>query len=110
MNSYERQSAIMDILCGERHTTTSRLASMFGVTMRTIRNDITVLSLRYPIQTVRGRYGGGVQLADWFWPQAKTLAFEQKELLQRVRSTLTGKDLTVLNSILLQFDPMERLR
>lgn len=83
---------------------------MFAVTMRTIRNDITMLSLRYPIQTVRGRYGGGVQLADWFQPQAKTLAPEQKELLQRIEPSLTGKDLTVLNSILLQFDPLERFQ
>lgn len=69
-----------------------------------------MLSLRYPIQTVRGRYGGGVQLADWFRPQAKTLAPEQKEFLQRMGSSLTGKDLTVLNSILLQFDPLERFQ
>lgn len=30
-------------------------------------------------------------------------------LLQRIRLSLTGEDLIVLNSILFQFDPLERL-
>ena len=109
MNPYERRSAIMDILCREQHTTTARLAAEVGVTERTIRNDITTLSLHYPIQTIRGRYGGGVQLADWFKPQSNTLSSRQKNLLERIRSSLVGEDLIVLNSILIQFDLLERL-
>ncbi len=109
MNPYERRTAIMDTLCRERHTTTSKLAAALSVTERTIRNDITILSFRYPIQTIRGRYGGGVQLADWFQPQAKALSPKQKELLQHMRNSLEGEELIVLNSILLQFDPLERL-
>ena len=109
MNPYDRQTAIMNILCRERHTTTARLAAELGYTERTIRSDITTLSLGYPLQTVRGRYGGGVQLADWFYPQSMTLALRQKELLERIQPLLTGEDLIVLNSILLQFDPLKRL-
>ena len=89
--------------------TTARLAAELGYTERTIRSDITELSLSYPLQTVRGRYGGGVQLADWFNPQSKALAPRQKELLQRIRLSLIGEDLIVLNSILVQFDPLTRL-
>ena len=99
----------MNILCRERHIITARLAAELGYTERTIRSDITALSLGYPLQTVRGRYGGGVQLADWFHPQSTTLAPQQKELLQRIRPLLTGEDLIVLNSILVQFDPLKRL-
>lgn len=99
----------MNILCRERRITTARLAAELGYTERTIRSDITVLSLGYPLQTVRGRYGGGVQLADWFNPQSHTLAPQQKELLQRIRPLLAGEDLIVLNSILVQFDPLKRL-
>ncbi len=58
---------------------------------------------------MRGRYGGGVQLSDWFHPQSTTLAPQQKEVLQRIRPLLAGEDLIVLNSILLQFDPLKRL-
>lgn len=101
----ERQSAIMDILRRERHTTTARLSTEFDVTERTIRNDITALSLTLPILTVRGRYGGGIKLADWFRPCAKTLSPKQEELLHRLKTTLAGNDLIVLNSILVQFSP-----
>lgn len=109
MNPYERRSAIMDILCREQHTTTARLAAAVGVTERTIRNDITTLSLHYPIQTIRGRYGGGVQLADWFNPQSHSLSSKQKLLLEHIQSSLTDEDLIVWNSILIQFDLRERL-
>ena len=108
MKPYERQTELMNILCRERHMTTANLASLLEVTERTIRNDITTLSLRYPIRTSTGRCGG-VYLADWFHPHAKALSPKQKELLQRVRCLLSGEDLIVLNSIIFQFDSLDRL-
>ncbi len=103
MTSFERRNAIVDLLGKQRHTTIARLAEAFGVTERTIRNDITALSFLCPIRTVRGRYGGGVELASWFHPNASTLSSQQEELLRRLRPTLAGNDLIVLNSILVQF-------
>ena len=35
----------------------ANLATEFGVSVRTIKNDIDILSLSYPIETIRGRYG-----------------------------------------------------
>ncbi len=105
---YERQSAIMDTLCKERCTTTANLSFLLGVCERTIRRDITTLSFRYPIRTIKGR-SGGVQLEDWFFPCSKSLSRKQRTFLQRIRLSLDGEDLIVLNSILLQFDPLERL-
>lgn len=110
MKLSERQNAIMDILRRERHTTTARLAAEFDVTERTIRNDITALSLSLPILTVRGRYGGGVKLADWFHPSAKRLSPRQEELLRRLKTALAGDDLITLNSILVQFSPSHGCR
>lgn len=110
LNPSERQCAIMDILRRERHTTTARLSTEFDVTERTIRNDITALSLTLPILTVRGRYGGGIKLADWFRPCAKTLSPKQEKLLHRLKTTLAGDDLIVLNSILVQFSPSHGCR
>ena len=81
----------------------ANLAALFGVSERTIRNDILTLSCSYPIQTVRGRYGGGVVLADWFRRESKTLSPKQESLLRRVAEALTGEDLAVMNSILAQF-------
>ncbi len=103
MTSFKRRNAIIDVLGIERHTTIAKLAAAFGVTERTIRNDITALSFDCPIRTVRGRYGGGVELADWFHPHANTLSPQQEELLRRLKPTLAGNDLLVLNSILVQF-------
>ena len=48
-------------------------------------------------------------MADWFKPQSNTLSSRQKNLLERIRSSLVGEDLIVLNSILIQFDLLERL-
>lgn len=103
MNQFERRNAIIRILGRDRCTTAAKLASELHVATRTIRKDITALSLTVPLLTVRGRYGGGIELADWFHPYAKMLAPEQEELLQRIQPTLAGEDLIVMNSILAQF-------
>lgn len=105
MNLFERRNAIMRTLQRERRTTVASLAKKFEVSERTIYSDITALSPDQPIQTVRGCYGGGVELADWFRPNAHTLSPRQEELLRRLKPTLAGNDLIVLNSILVQFSP-----
>ena len=79
--------------------------NLFERRKRTIYSDITALSLEQPIQTVRGRYGGGVKLANWVHPNANKLSPRQEELLQRLKPTLVGDDLIVMNSILAQFSP-----
>ena len=103
MNMYERRSAIMRVLRQEGHTTVANLANSFNVSERTIYSDITTLSLDHPIRTVRGRYGGGVVLDNWFRSCSNKLSPKQEELLQRLKTTLAGDDLIVLNSILVQF-------
>lgn len=105
MNLFERRNAIMRILRRDGHITVASLAQKFDVSERTIYSDITALSFDQPIQTVRGRYGGGIKLASWFHPNASTLSPRQEELLQRLKTTLVGDDLIVLNSILAQFSP-----
>ncbi len=108
MTMFERQSAILNLIYRERHTTEAKLAEMFGVSERTIRKDIIYLACVLPIKTVRGRYGGGIWLEDWFVPDSNVLSAEQENLLKRVGQTLTGKDLLILNSILVQFAPSMR--
>ena len=103
MSMLERQRAILEILCSERYTTSENLAERFGVTERTIRNDIVELSRHYPIQTVRGRYGGGIVMGKEFKLSAQYLTPIQTELLLRLKQSLTGDDLSVMDSILHQF-------
>jgi len=107
---YERQGAILSLLCRNRHVTESALAAAFGVSERTIRKDIIALSCIIPIKTIRGRHGGGIWLEDWFNPDSNTLAAKQEELLKQILPTLVGEDAVVMNSILTQFAPANRYR
>ena len=61
------------------------------------------LSCSYPIETVRGRYGGGVKMAEWFHMGRNMLTTPQRTLLLKIRPTLTGQDLETMDSILAQF-------
>ncbi|SHJ77348.1 HTH domain-containing protein [Paramaledivibacter caminithermalis] len=103
MGPNERRMEIIEVLCKRRQDTMSNLAFEFGVSIRTIKNDIDILSLSYPIETIRGRYGGGVKVADGYYLNRKYLKPKQQELLERLRTSLSGNDLAVMNSILKDF-------
>lgn len=81
MNPFERHRKILSILGKTRYTTAEKLAAELGVSMRTIYYDISKLSCPYPIQTVPGRYGGGIKLADWFHPDAALLFDKSPRLI-----------------------------
>nr|WP_206528094.1 HTH domain-containing protein [Marinitoga sp. 38H-ov] len=93
---------IIEVLCRRRQDTMKNLAFEFGVTERTIRNDINILSLSYPIETIRGN-GGGVRIMDCYKLNQKYLKPEQEELLRRLSIQLSGNDLAIMNSIIKDF-------
>ena len=99
MSPSERRSAILDLLCKILHETTANLAALFGVTERTIRRDLVALSCSYPIQTIRGRYGG-IQLDRELRLDRKFLSPKQDALLRKLARTLQNDDLAVMKSIL----------
>ena len=99
MNQVERREAIKELLFADRNAQIQNLADRFGVSVRTIKYDIEALTCSYPIETVRGRYGGGVKLADWYHPSKKTLAPEQMALLKKLAPSLEGNDLVIMNSM-----------
>ena len=105
MNHVERRAEILQLLYQRRSETVANLAKRFNVSVRTIKYDIEELTLSHPIETVRGRYGGGVKVSDWYRPTRNTLCPEQMALLKRLASSLRGDDLAVMNSILSQFAP-----
>lgn len=80
MTANERRAEIMRILVARRHETMSRLARELGVTDRTIRTDITILTVDYPLDTVRGN-GGCVKVADWYHPHRNIFSREQETVL-----------------------------
>ena len=105
MSPNERRNNIYAELRAQRHLTINYLAEKYSVNEKTIRRDIDELTLTYPIETVRGRYGGGVKLSDWYHPTRTTLCPEQVALLKKLAPSLQGDDLAVMNSILSQFAP-----
>ncbi len=82
MNQYDRRQRIYNALCIRRYDTIAHLADEFGVNERTIRRDIVWLTLSFPVETYRGRYGG-VRIAEWFHPTKSCLCPRQIAVLQR---------------------------
>ncbi len=110
MGFTERRQRILEALCLRRYDTYKSLAQEFGVSERTICNDIGCLMCIYPLETVRGRYGGGVRVMDGYYFNCKpashrSLDKDQTALLRELRKGLTGKKLDTINSILVQFAP-----
>lgn len=110
MSPAERRQELLEVLCCRRHDTYGNLANEFNVCKETIRHDIAELVRSYPIETVRGRHGGGVRVMDGFYlnrhnPNRKCLNPKQAALLRKLSGQLEGDDLDTLNSILLQFAP-----
>ena len=102
MTASERRNAILEDLCMRRFEKVSNLAFQFGVTERTIRNDILILSLEYPIYTAKGN-GGGVYVDENFRLGKVFLKSEQQELLERILPGLDEKDAEVMKSIIKTF-------
>ena len=110
MRAELRRKGILSLLMTKRHDTYANLANEFGVTTRTIQNDIKELMLSYPIKTMAGRYGGGVMMEDWFVSYRQSaspkLSPKQADLLKRLGPQLEGEDREILISILLDFSPI----
>lgn len=102
MSAAERRQVLLEVLCLRRHDTYDNLAHEFSVSKETIRQDVLVLMCSYPIETVRGRYGG-VKVAEGYSLYRKFLTAKQAALLRRLRDQLAGEDHDTLNSILTQF-------
>ena len=110
----DRRQEILALLCEIRHETYANLEAEFGVCRTTIKKDIQALSCSYPIETIRGRHGGGVKLSDWFHMEKSTLSLEQIRVLKKTQRYFRGEtdqalntdDLKIIGSILLQFSPI----
>ena len=84
MGTAERRKAIMKILCRRRHETIHNLASELGVSERTVRRDIEVLSFSEPIYTQTGRYCGGVYVVDGYTVDRMYFTKEEEKLLHKL--------------------------
>ena len=102
----ERRQMILQALCERRSELAENLAVEFGVTARTIYNDIEILAYSYPIYTVQG-VGGGIHIMDGFRLGMKYLTDTQCELLERLLETQEGEAKEILHSIIKTFKKPE---
>ena len=102
MTSNERRNALLEILSMRRFETLENLAFEFGVSKRTIRYDIEILSLTYPIYTVQGNRGG-IHVDENYRLGKSDLKKDQQELLERLLPNLNGKDATTMREIIKTF-------
>lgn len=84
MGTAERRIEILKILSKRRSEKTKKLAEELGVSERTIRRDILVLSLTEPIYTQAGRYGGGVYMMEGYAIDYVKLSESELELLHNL--------------------------
>jgi len=80
----------------------SRLAHELGVTTRTIRSDISALTVDYPLDTMRGN-GGCVKMADWYNPHANIFSQEQQTVLVQLLDKADEFQQMVLREMLAAF-------
>ena len=83
MNAVDRRMEIINILIIRRRITAQELAEEFGVTTRTIQNDIQALSPGYPIYTKQGG-DGGIFMREDYNPHTNILTPEELKTLHEL--------------------------
>ena len=99
MTATERREEIMRIMVARRQENMTNLAAELGVTTRTIRTDIEILTCQYPLTTVRGN-GGGVLLDPSYHPYKNTLSRKQTEVLISLLGRATDEERLVVEDLL----------
>ena len=102
MTAADRRMEIISILVVSGHITVRELAQEFGVSRRTILNDIVALSYGYPIYTKQGA-GGGVFIMDSYKPYNNTLTFIEQERLKKMYDKAEGEDKKILERVLRKY-------
>ena len=98
----ERRQLILEYISDHRFVKIRELAIEFGVTERTVRSDVQILSCSYPIFTENWR-GGGVRAMDGWYLTHRYLHDDQEALLRSLLPKLELKEQEVMKQILAAF-------
>ena len=102
LSASDRRQLILETLSDRRYEKISNLAMEFDVSVRTIKNDIAILSCSAPIYTVQGN-GGGVRVADGWYIGRRYLRKNQEMLLRELMVNLDDEQQKIMESILTSF-------
>lgn len=97
METSERRTAILKLLCRRRYETIKNLAEEFDVSERTVRRDIEILSLSEPIYTQAGRYGGGVYVMDDYYMDRMYFRDFESQILYKLLDCVENQKKCVLS-------------
>ncbi len=93
METAERRIEILKTLCRRRYEKTQNLALEFGVSERTIRRDIEILSLNNPIYTQSGKYAGGVYILDGYTMERMYMSQKESDVLLKVYNAIKDQEI-----------------
>lgn len=100
MGTRERRLTIWNTLRQRKQDTTGHFATKFHVSLCTIYYDLEHLSLICPLEVIRGRYHGGIKIADYFTPDKTKLPPVQLGLMLHLCANLYGNNKFTMLSIL----------
>lgn len=111
MGTAERRMELLKTLCKRKFDTISNLAFEFGVSERTIRRDIQILSLQEPIYTQTGRYNGGVYILNSFSTDKTYFSDKESDVMRRVldilmyekQISLSEEDISIVKRIVTNY-------
>ena len=109
LTAAERRQQILEYLSANRFANRKYFASRFGVSEKTIRNDILELSLTAPVYTIQGN-GGGITVTQGWYISRKYFTPEQEELLMELSEELEGEKKEIMKEILLYYTKPEAVR
>lgn len=102
MTATERRQDMLDFLSFKRHSTTTELCTRYGVSEKTIRRDVEILSAEAPLYTTQGA-NGGIHLEDKWYSNQRHMSRAQTEFLQSLCSGLQPEQQEMMNEILRTF-------
>ena len=102
MTAYERREKMRVLLAKERSTNATFLMHHFGVSRRTIYNDLLFLNDVMPLVTHRGK-GGGVSLELEYHAPKVYLSEDEENLLLRLLDSLSEKEKKMIINIINKF-------
>ena len=105
MTALERREQIMQNMVIRREEKIANLALEFGVSERTIRNDIEVLACSYPIETVRGN-GGGVFLDKNYHPYKMAISMKNAEILAGLKEKVNEDEWRIIEGLLKEYSSL----
>jgi len=105
----DRRNEILNVINIRRSDSVPNLAFEFGVSERTIRRDVALLSEKHRIYCQHGGKGGGVHFEDEYYLKRNTkqlkggLTDKHIELLNRLSIGLSAEDSEIMYEIFILF-------